>query len=46
LADSSRTPLLTVIALLIGFSAVSILFWAWFRFRTPVAATVEPGHEP
>jgi hypothetical protein len=46
LADSSRTPLLTVIALLVGFSVVSILFWAWFRFRTPVAATVEPGHEP
>ncbi|HEX2142081.1 MAG TPA: FGLLP motif-containing membrane protein [Candidatus Limnocylindria bacterium] len=33
LSDSSRTPLLTTLALLIGFSALSVAFWAWFRFR-------------
>jgi len=33
LSDTSRTPLLTVVALLIGFSVVSVAFWAWFRFR-------------
>jgi hypothetical protein len=35
LSDTSRTPLLTVIGLLVGFSALSIGFWAWFRFRPP-----------
>ena len=35
LADTSRTPLLTVIGLLLGFSLVSVAFWAWFRFRSP-----------
>jgi hypothetical protein len=34
LSDTSRTPLLTVVALLIGFSLVSVAFWAWFRFRS------------
>lgn len=33
LSDSSRVPLLTTLVLLIGFSAVSVVFWAWFRFR-------------
>ncbi len=33
LSDTSRTPLFTVIALLLGFSLVSVAFWAWFRFR-------------
>ena len=33
LSDSSRTPLFTVVALLVGFSLVSVAFWAWFRFR-------------
>jgi hypothetical protein len=41
LSDSSRTPLFTVLALLIGFSLVSVAFWAWFRFRD--GATVETG---
>ena len=37
LSDTSRTPLFTVLGLLIGFSLVSIGFWAWFRYRpTPV----------
>ena len=38
LSDSSRTPLFTVLALLIGFSLVSVAFWAWFRFRSGPAA--------
>ena len=33
LSDSSRTPLFTVVGLLLGFSFVSVAFWAWFRFR-------------
>lgn len=33
LSDTSRTPLFTVLGLLVGFSAVSVAFWAWFRFR-------------
>ena len=33
LSDTSRTPLLTVLALLGGFAVVSVAFWAWFRFR-------------
>ena len=33
LSDSSRTPLSTVVGLLLGFSLVSVAFWAWFRFR-------------
>ena len=35
LADTSRTPLFTVVGLLLGFSLVSVAFWAWFRFRAP-----------
>jgi hypothetical protein len=41
LSDTSRTPLLTVVALLVGFSAVSVAFWAWFRFRRAPEAQVE-----
>ena len=33
LSDTSRTPLFTVVALLIGFSLVSVAFWGWFRLR-------------
>lgn len=33
LSDTSRTQLLTVIVLLVGFSLGSIIFWAWFRMR-------------
>ncbi|MCV0402523.1 MAG: hypothetical protein K5924_02305 [Chloroflexi bacterium] len=33
LSDTSRTPLFTVLGLLLGFSLVSVAFWAWFRFR-------------
>lgn len=33
LADSSRTPLSTMLALLIGFGLLSVAFWSYFRFR-------------
>ena len=33
LADTTRTSFLTLILLLVGFGAASVLFWAWFRFR-------------
>ncbi len=39
LSDTSRTPLLTVVGLLVGFSLVSVAFWAWFRFRAGQAET-------
>ena len=29
----SQTPFLTTVALFAGFAAISIAFWAWFRFR-------------
>jgi len=35
LADSSRTPLLTIVALFVGFAIVSFAFWGYFRFRAP-----------
>lgn len=38
LADSSRTPLFTIIGLLVLFAGVSIGFWAYFRFRRPRVA--------
>ena len=41
LSDTSRTPLLTVIALLVGFSAVSGAFWAWFRYRPEPKAPLD-----
>ena len=40
LSDTSRTPLLTVLGLLIGFSLLSVALWAWFRYRDLPA---EPG---
>jgi hypothetical protein len=39
LSDTSRTPLFTILALLVGFGAVSVAFWAWFRFRPDPPAT-------
>jgi hypothetical protein len=33
LADTERAPLLTIVALLVAFGAVSVGLWAWFRFR-------------
>jgi hypothetical protein len=33
LADTERAPLLTIVALLVGFGIASIGLWAWFRFR-------------
>jgi len=32
-----------VLALLIGFSIVSIAFWGWFRLRTTLPAESELG---
>lgn len=43
LADSSRTPLLTIVALFLGFGVVSVAFWGYFRFRTPREAPAPPG---
>ena len=33
MVDSSRVPLVKTLALLIGFGAVSVGLWAWFRYR-------------
>ena len=43
LSDSSRTPLLTVVGLLVGFSLVSVAFWAWFRLRAEPHSTDQTG---
>jgi hypothetical protein len=43
LSDTSRTPLLTVLGLLIGFSLVSVAFWAWFRYRDRPAGPMAPA---
>jgi hypothetical protein len=48
LADTTRTSFFTLIVLLVAFAAVSVLFWAWFRFRpsrpspTPPAPPAQP----
>jgi len=42
LADSSRTPFLTIVALFVGFGVVSVGFWAYFRFRP---ARLDPATE-
>jgi hypothetical protein len=33
LVDSTRVPLLTTLALFVGFSALTAVTWAWFRLR-------------
>ncbi len=39
LGDTTRTPFLTMLILLIGFGIASVAFWAYFRFRRrPVVA--------
>ena len=45
LSDTSRTPLMTVLSLLVGFCVVSVAFWAWFRFRPEAgdARMEQPG---
>ena len=43
LSDTSRTPLFTVLGLLIGFSLVSVSFWAVFRFRDRPAGPLAPA---
>ena len=42
LADSARTPLVTIIVLLLFFGVASVVFWAYFRFRSP-PVTPEAG---
>jgi hypothetical protein len=42
LADTTRTSFFTLIVLLIGFGATSVIFWGWFRFRPGRVAHVEP----
>jgi hypothetical protein len=39
LADATRTPMVTIVVLLLGFGLSSILFWAYFRFRREPVAT-------
>ena len=39
LADTTRTPFFTLVALLVLFGVASVAFWAWFRFRP------SPEHE-
>lgn len=50
LADTTLQPLGKVIALFVGFGLVSVLFWAYFRYRRPPepgAAALEPAvNEP
>ena len=38
MGDTTRTPFVTMLVLLIGFGVASILFWAYFRFRRQPAA--------
>jgi hypothetical protein len=38
LADATRTPIVTIVALLLVFGLGSVAFWAYFRFRRVPAA--------
>ena len=38
MGDTTRTPFVTMLVLLIGFGIASVLFWAYFRFRRQPAA--------
>jgi hypothetical protein len=38
LADATRTPMLTIVVLLLCFGLASVLFWAYFRFRRVAVA--------
>ena len=43
LSDTTRTPVFTIVALLIFFGLGSVVFWAYFRFRrTPVEPEAAP----
>ena len=42
LADTTRTPMVTIVVLLIFFGLFSVVFWGYFRFRrVPVPAAKE-----
>lgn len=40
LSSSSRTPLLTIVILFVGFALVSVAFWAYFRNKPADSETV------
>jgi hypothetical protein len=42
LADTARTPFLTLVVLLVGFALASVAFWAYFRFRPQRTAPAQP----
>lgn len=46
LADTTRTSFFTLVLLLVVFAAVSVLFWAWFRFRPSRPSTTPPPMPP
>jgi hypothetical protein len=47
LADASRTPMVTIVVLLLSFGLGSVLFWAYFRFRPArVAPSATPSAAP
>jgi hypothetical protein len=46
LADTTRTSFFTLIVLLIGFGATSVIFWGWFRFRPKRVAAEPPAGLP
>jgi hypothetical protein len=47
LADASRTPMTTIVVLLLSFGLGSVLFWAYFRFRPArVAPAATPSAAP
>lgn len=43
LADESRTPFLTIVLLLAFFGLASVLFWGYFRYRSPRAEPLGSG---
>ena len=43
LADATRTPMVTIVVLLLLSGLFSIAFWAYFRFRR---VPVEPSTSP
>lgn len=46
LADESRTPFLTIVVLLAFFGLASVLFWAYFRYRSPRVELTPPPTDP
>jgi hypothetical protein len=42
----STPPFATTVALFVAFAAVSVVFWAWFRFRPGPAGSGDAASEP